>query len=240
MRIADTIKQLRTNSGYTQNQLAEKLNCNRQKIADWERGKSLPAADDLVLLSKTFQVSTDYLLGIAEIKTTDKDVQFVHKYTGLSEESIAALHADTIPHKDDIYPQLSTAIDFLLQGVVLIEFTSLCDMFQDYKFFFSKKILLTQKMNDYIYGDIKKTAETYKKMEDLYDFYKDICDKRDVQKLRMQEILTDLLDYYCKTENNQQEKLKDVSFLFVEEMMELDDYLFSEQEKDGEPHGNDQ
>ena len=52
MQVKDTIRKLRKENNYTQVDLAEKINCNRQKIADWERGKSTPSADDLILLAK--------------------------------------------------------------------------------------------------------------------------------------------------------------------------------------------
>lgn len=91
MSVNKIIKKLRTERKLTQNDLAEMMNCNRQKIADWERGKSTPSADDLVLLSKTFNVSADYLLGISDVPTTDKDLQFICDYTGLDEYTVDSL-----------------------------------------------------------------------------------------------------------------------------------------------------
>ena len=46
MPINETLKKLRKDRGLTQVEFAEKMNCNRQKIADWERGKSTPSSDD--------------------------------------------------------------------------------------------------------------------------------------------------------------------------------------------------
>ena len=91
MRINETVKELRVKENITQAELAEKLNCNRQKIADWERGKTTPAADDIILLAKIFNVSADYLLGISKVKTNDRDVRFFCEYTGLDEESVQKL-----------------------------------------------------------------------------------------------------------------------------------------------------
>lgn len=92
MSVNETIKRLRTERKLTQNDLAELMNCNRQKIADLERGKSTPSANDLILLSKIFNVSADYLLGLSDTPTTDKDIQFICEYTGLSEKSVEKLH----------------------------------------------------------------------------------------------------------------------------------------------------
>lgn len=106
MKINDTIKKLRNRDHLTQVELAEKLNCNRQKIADWERNKTTPAADDIILLSNVFKVSTDYLLGITEISTTDNKLKSVCEYTGLSEAAINHFfRSDTALH--------SRMVDFL-------------------------------------------------------------------------------------------------------------------------------
>ncbi|MBQ9679833.1 MAG: helix-turn-helix transcriptional regulator [Ruminococcus sp.] len=106
MKINDTIKKLRNRDHLTQVELAEKLNCNRQKIADWERNKTTPAADDIILLSNVFKVSTDYLLGITEISTTDNKLKSVCEYTGLSEAAINHFfRSDTALH--------SRIVDFL-------------------------------------------------------------------------------------------------------------------------------
>ena len=91
--ISDTIKKLRTENALTQVEFAKKLNCNRQKIADWERGKSTPSADDIILLCEKFGVSADYLLGQTTAKTTDKDLQFVCNYLGLTEKTAEMLRA---------------------------------------------------------------------------------------------------------------------------------------------------
>ncbi len=91
MRINETVKELRIRDNMTQAELAEELNCNRQKIADWERGKTTPAADDIILLADTFDVSSDYLLGIVD--NPSKDVRHVEltELTGLNEDAISEL-----------------------------------------------------------------------------------------------------------------------------------------------------
>lgn len=91
MWINERIKELRDRDKLTQVDLAEKLNCNRQKIADWERGKSTPSVDDIILLTKIFDISADYLLGLTETATPDTDIQAICKYTGLNESAVSTL-----------------------------------------------------------------------------------------------------------------------------------------------------
>jgi transcriptional regulator with XRE-family HTH domain len=56
------LKEARKGSGYTQEQLAEKLMVSRQAVAKWEADKGMPDIENLKLLSKALDVSIDYLL----------------------------------------------------------------------------------------------------------------------------------------------------------------------------------
>ena len=49
--------------GLSQEQLADIVGVSRQAISKWETGQSIPDLDKIILLSKTFSVSTDVLLG---------------------------------------------------------------------------------------------------------------------------------------------------------------------------------
>lgn len=62
MSLNEKILHLRKSSGMSQEQLAEKMNVSRQAISKWEVGESNPDTDKIVILSKIFNVSTDYLL----------------------------------------------------------------------------------------------------------------------------------------------------------------------------------
>ena len=55
--------QLRKNSGLSQEEFAEKLFVTRQAVSKWENGESVPSTDTLKLLSKTFDIPVDALLG---------------------------------------------------------------------------------------------------------------------------------------------------------------------------------
>ena len=62
MILADKIILLRKKSGWSQEELAEKLNVSRQSISKWEGAQSVPGMDKILQLSEIFGVSTDYLL----------------------------------------------------------------------------------------------------------------------------------------------------------------------------------
>ena len=64
MGIGDIIKSLRIERGMTQTELASLLFLSQDTISLWERNKSLPDVKSVIKLSKIFQVSTDYILGL--------------------------------------------------------------------------------------------------------------------------------------------------------------------------------
>lgn len=62
MELSDKIIQLRKSNGWSQEDLAEKLNVSRQAISRWEGATAQPDATNILQLSKLFGVTTDYLL----------------------------------------------------------------------------------------------------------------------------------------------------------------------------------
>lgn len=62
MILADKIIKLRKQNGWSQEELAEKLQVSRQAVSKWESAQSIPELEKLLMLSKLFGVTTDYLL----------------------------------------------------------------------------------------------------------------------------------------------------------------------------------
>lgn len=63
MEPKDVILELRTRSGLSQDELAEKVYVTRQAVSRWENGETTPNTETLKLLSKLFDVSINTLLG---------------------------------------------------------------------------------------------------------------------------------------------------------------------------------
>ena len=62
MIFADKLIALRKKSGWSQEELAEKLGVTRQSVSKWEGAQSVPDIDKILQLSHLFGVTTDYLL----------------------------------------------------------------------------------------------------------------------------------------------------------------------------------
>ena len=62
MKVSEKIKELRNERGWSQEQMAEKLNVSRQAITKWETGGGTPDIENLAALAQLFGVSTDTLI----------------------------------------------------------------------------------------------------------------------------------------------------------------------------------
>lgn len=62
MEFKDQIRQLRTDRGLTQDDLASNLNVTRQTVSNWENGKNYPDITTLRKISKLYGVSLDEML----------------------------------------------------------------------------------------------------------------------------------------------------------------------------------
>ena len=62
MILADKIIRLRKKNGWSQEELAEKMQVSRQAVSKWEGAQTVPDIEKILMLSDLFGVTTDYLL----------------------------------------------------------------------------------------------------------------------------------------------------------------------------------
>jgi len=60
------IRDLRENNDLTQKEMAKELNCSQQVYSNYELGQRDIPTDILIKLSKFYDVSVDYILGITD------------------------------------------------------------------------------------------------------------------------------------------------------------------------------
>lgn len=65
MELNERLVALRKKKGLSQAELAEAIKVSRQAISRWEVGSAIPSADNLMWLSKFYEVSMDELMDIA-------------------------------------------------------------------------------------------------------------------------------------------------------------------------------
>lgn len=69
----ENLKSIRKSKGYTQEELAIKLNVVRQTVSKWEKGLSVPDADILVRIAEVLDTDVSVLLGGSVEKEANKD-----------------------------------------------------------------------------------------------------------------------------------------------------------------------
>ena len=70
MTLGARIKEYRIKRGYTQSQMAAKLNMTEANFSSYERDKSVPPSEKLSQIASILNVSSDYLLGRTSTPTT--------------------------------------------------------------------------------------------------------------------------------------------------------------------------
>ena len=82
MTFAEKLKMIRKQAGMSQEKLAEKLGVSRQAVTKWETDTGIPDIDNIIALSKLFDISIDELLGNrnAEKKQIDYLFESVTEY----------------------------------------------------------------------------------------------------------------------------------------------------------------
>ena len=69
----ENLKAMRKAKGYTQEELAIKINVVRQTVRKWEKGLSVPDADVLSQIAEVLDTKVSVLLGGTITEETDKD-----------------------------------------------------------------------------------------------------------------------------------------------------------------------
>lgn len=82
--LGNKLKQLREARCLTQADIAKEIGVSRERYNQYENNRRSPDYDTLVILAKSFNVSTDYLLGRTDdplpIRDVDQDLHDEHDY----------------------------------------------------------------------------------------------------------------------------------------------------------------
>ncbi|WP_206482889.1 helix-turn-helix transcriptional regulator [Thalassotalea sp. G2M2-11] len=81
MILAEKIVKLRKQLGWSQEDLAEKMNVSRQSVSKWESTNSIPDLNRIIMLADIFEVSTDFLL-------KDENETFAHESKSESADTV--------------------------------------------------------------------------------------------------------------------------------------------------------
>lgn len=103
MEFKERLRMLRKEFGFTQEELAKKLNYGYTAISNYESGRNEPSINDLKKIASCFQVSMDYLLCVSDIRNP------YHPSTLPAEATLLLAHwAKLEPAQQEVLVQLST------------------------------------------------------------------------------------------------------------------------------------
>ncbi len=89
--IGKRIDWIRRKRGMKQEELGKELGKTKKTIVEYETGKSKIPIDTIIRIAKILKVTTDYLLGVTDLESTNEKDKIIHKAFGFSDKAIAIL-----------------------------------------------------------------------------------------------------------------------------------------------------
>lgn len=107
-----------------QEDFANMIGISTGALSKYRNGKGFPQANALYKMAKNFNCSTDYLLGLSNLKSPKEDIKTVHKLTGLSDKAIEIMkeqieldnEAREINSANSIYADGIKTINYLIEN----------------------------------------------------------------------------------------------------------------------------
>ena len=132
MELTYNLKRLRQQHDMTQESMAEALGITPQAISRWETGQAMPAISLIPALANLFDVTTDELFGMQEIRRTERLHDAFSKAQSLRSQgnymqSAALLREElsTFPHNFGLMTELALSLSY--DSASLSEALSLCE-----------------------------------------------------------------------------------------------------------------
>ena len=83
----ENLRELRKSKGFTQEELATKINVVRQTVSKWEKGLSVPDADSLQKIADVLDVEVSQLLG-AKIEMKEDNNEIAQQLSRINEQLV--------------------------------------------------------------------------------------------------------------------------------------------------------
>ena len=118
---ANRLYELRKQNGLSQEEVADKLGISRQAVSKWERAEASPDTDNLILLSKLYNVTLDELLN------SEKSIEY--DLENPKEEVIACKR---LLHDLNLYPHYPTLVSCPTCGRTQVDVQALATKILEY------------------------------------------------------------------------------------------------------------
>ena len=174
-KVSKRIVSLREEKGETQQELADAIGITRQSLSRYEIAARTINIEVLGVLAQHFGVSADYLLGLSNVRSMEQDMQAACEMTGLSEETIAKLKADT---------SAAWAVDVLMCSSVSVQDDS----------FVKEKVSPLNLISQYLLSAFASEDITAELVQ------LELNKKADISKEEATKIAKNMLDYFTEKE----------------------------------------
>ena len=168
---------LREEMKKTKKEVADALGMPYNTYSNYESNLREPNSAVLIKIADFYNVSTDYLIGLSNIKSVDTDMQTACKYTGLSDEAMKNIKSsqkmdlsyeislDTLSKVNDIFYNATEIINMILSSSFFSEQVSLIGIYvNEIINKYHKKTIV-----DNLDGEINKFNDTeYEERSKLY------------------------------------------------------------------------
>ena len=196
--LSDLIREKMEIKGVKQEKIAKELTISPPQISRYIKAEENflnIQVRNLLKIATYFNVSTDYLLGLAQEPTTDKDLNFVCEYTGLSEKAIEKIILNNFKF-ENVKSNISIILNKMLESDLFYRMLYELDA---YIVFNSVKEIDTSNINIEELDAIRKklseiTNETYTLAKYTH--------LRDTARFNASNIFNELTDKICEVLNN--------------------------------------
>ncbi len=139
MILADKIMCLRKKKGWSQEELAERMNVSRQAVSKWESAQTVPDLEKILQLGDLFGVTTDYLL-----KDNIENEEFIENSCDLGvkrspykkiKETIVLAYWPLVAIFYFVFSLKTNAwktswLMFVIGGIIFVVIMAICDIFR--------------------------------------------------------------------------------------------------------------
>ncbi len=98
----------------TQTEVGQALNISQPTVSGFRSGKICPRVDSLILIAEHYHCSTDWLLGLTKVQTSNAETRAVCDYLSLPENVIQNLVQASLGGTNTMLASLLGAEDFYL------------------------------------------------------------------------------------------------------------------------------
>lgn len=130
MKLSEKITELRKTMGWSQEQLADRLDISRQSVSKWESGASVPELDKILAMSNIFNVTTDYLLkediSISEAERVEYRDEPQENLLSASGQKYEAEHEVSLEEAESYMNLVRETVNKMALGVVLCIWSPIC------------------------------------------------------------------------------------------------------------------